>query len=358
MNIPVIDARGIFTKDLIDVYKQKTVVYDFLRSFFPTKQSTTKFVSIAVQRYAELVAVDVERNTEGNRNKFSISTEKIIEPPYFREYYDMTELSLYDRLWSTTDDTINADVYGELVADASEKLDVLKDKIRRAIELQCANVLQTGIVTMNAGGINANINYMRKSSSFADLGSGGYWDVNSNTVDPVTSLAVGANFLRTIGKCTDGEFYIIAGQNALQALLNNTFVQNRGKIYNYALDLLGMPQRQSMGYNFHGEISIEGWRGILMSYPQFYDSAPNTPLPYIQPYNVIMLPKNPRFSLGCAAVARLYSSGPGKPEMYDGFTVSEFTDQRLSAHIVDIKAAPVPVPVAVDQIYTIKATSV
>ena len=101
MNISTTDARALFTKMLVDVYRERTTPTSFLRSFFKVKEGRTKEVSIEVQRGTEMIAVDVERGTEGNRNKFSKSTEKIFVPPYYREYFDATDLDLYDRMFGT-----------------------------------------------------------------------------------------------------------------------------------------------------------------------------------------------------------------------------------------------------------------
>jgi hypothetical protein len=68
MDISVTDARGLFTKMLIDVYQERIKPTAFLRSFFPSETSPTKEVAIEVERGFEKIAVDVFRGTEGNRN--------------------------------------------------------------------------------------------------------------------------------------------------------------------------------------------------------------------------------------------------------------------------------------------------
>jgi len=104
--IAITDARNLFTKKLVAVYLEQPRVFGFLRSFFKTDESDTKEVSIEVQRGTEKEAVDVMRGTEGNRNNMSKSTEKIFVPPYFREYFDATELDLYDRMFGSNEGEI------------------------------------------------------------------------------------------------------------------------------------------------------------------------------------------------------------------------------------------------------------
>jgi hypothetical protein len=107
-SIKTADAKGLVTKMLIDVYRENIQVQSFLRSFFEVKESLAKTISIEVQRGTEKVAVDVERGTDGNRNSVSKSTEKIFLPPYYKEWFDATELDLYDIMFgSETIDSAN-----------------------------------------------------------------------------------------------------------------------------------------------------------------------------------------------------------------------------------------------------------
>lgn len=346
--IAVTDARPLFTKKLVAVYRQLITPTDFLRSFFRVVETPTKEVSIEVQRGFEKVAVDVTRGTEGNRNSFSKSTEKIFVPPVYREYFDITQLTLYDRLFGSTE--IDGAILGALIQDAAAKLKMLQDKIERALEIQCSQVFQTGIVTFSQ---QTNVDFKRKSASLVDLGGGNYWDGGS--VDPVTSLQTACNWLRTVGKATGGTFDAILGDTALLTLLNNTNVQNRAKLFSYALDQITTPQRLAAGQSFHGEISVGSYRVRLWTYPQFYDD-PTTGVstPYIDPKKVILIPENPNFMLAFGAVPQLVDINGGVMPVAGAYVTGEYIDQRATAHILDIKSAPIAVPVAVDQIYTMK----
>src|SRR5689334_17814326 len=143
------DARALFTKTLIDVYQERIKPTGFLRTFFPAKESMSKNVAIEVERMGEKVAVDVVRGSDGNRNTFSRSTEKIFTPPLYKEYFDATELDLYDRvLGSQGNSNVDAKLFAALLDSVSDRLGSLQDKMERAQELQCANVLETGVVTL------------------------------------------------------------------------------------------------------------------------------------------------------------------------------------------------------------------
>ena len=143
------DARALFTKMLADVYQERIRPTAFLRSFFPTVTAPTKEISIEVERMGEKVAVDVIRGTEGNRNMFSRSTEKIFLPPLYREYFDATQLDLYDRVLGSQGNA-QAPLFADLMNKVTDRLGNLQDKIERAIELQR---IQVNRAVTNAGHI-------------------------------------------------------------------------------------------------------------------------------------------------------------------------------------------------------------
>jgi hypothetical protein len=246
-NISTTDARGLFTKMLIDVYAERATPTSFLRSFFPTVTEPTKELSIEVERCTEKIAV---------------------------------ALSMVD-LNTTT----------------------------------------------------------------------GYWTVNGH--DPYADIVTGGNFLRQKGKVQGGTLNAILGSAAFSALLANTVFVARNDLSNLPLDAVRPPQRNSVGASYHGQISAGSYRVNLWSYNEFYDNAQGVSTPYIDEDNVILLPESPRFKLGFAAVPQLFKGGT--PALKQGaFIFGEYMDERNTAHIMDIKSAGIAIPVAVDQIYTMK----
>ena len=77
----------------------------------------------------------------------------------------------------------------------------------------------------------------------------------------------------------------------------------------------------------------------------------------------VILPQKPRFILSYAAVPRLLmgtnqSAAMGSSTTTEGaFVIGDYTDARLTAHIFDIKSAPLFIPVTVDQIYTVQVVA-
>ena len=352
--ISTVEARGEFTKRLVSVYNERTAPSAFLRSFFPSKESMTLEVSIEVRRGTEKIAVDVARGTRGNSNKFTKSTEKIFVPPYYREYFSATDLDFYDRLFSRSE-TVDLDpaTFAEWLDTVMEKIEALRDKIDRAYELQCAEVLDTGIVSLKSGD---NIDFKRKVASMVTL-TGAFWD-NAAT-DPTTSLITGLQFLRTEGKWNGATVNAIMGQDAFQALVNNEKFQKKSDIKDFDLNLIREPQRNAEGAALQGSLSAGSWKVIIWTYPQYYTNTAGAETPYIGSKKVILLPDAPKFVFAFGGIPTLRLTGNNNiPQtiapVRGSYVVGEYLDPRKATHEFDIQSAGIAVPVAVDQLYTLQ----
>jgi hypothetical protein len=349
MNIQTTDAQGLYTKKLIAVYNETIAPTKFLGSFFPDAEPSDSLeLAISATRTNEKIASDVLRGTDGNRNTFSRSTEKIFVSPYFREYWDVTSLDFYDRLWRAS--SISESALSDLINQGVKKTKALQDKIERAYELQRAQVLQTGRLIMSQGiGV---IDFKRKAGSIVDATAAGYF---ANSIDPFPVFEAAGTFLRTVGKVTNPTFVSILGSQAISDLINNAKFQLRQNLFNMSLDAVAAPQRNSEGATYHGTLTAGPYRFELWTYPQYYDNAAGTPTPYIDPKNMIILPANPKFEMGWAAVPQLLE--PGQAPVLGKYIVSQFTDEKKRTREYHIESAGMPILEGVDQVYTAKVVA-
>jgi len=345
MAIPASQAKALFTQMLIDVYQERIAPPTFLRSFFPDKFTPTKYVSIEVERMGENVAVDVMRGTEGNRNTFSKSTEKIYYPPFYREFFDATNEDLYDRVLGSEGST-NTQLFTALLNRVADRLQALQDKIERRKELQCAQVLfGDGVVTMKNGD---NIDFGRKAASIVNTPSQ-YFAANN---DPFAVFQNGCKFIRENGRTNDAVFNAILGETALTNLLANTKFTARQNLFNMALDQVIGPVRNATGASYHGTITAGSYKVQLWAYPQSYkDPDTGTTTQYVDAKKLTIIPVNPRFVMAHCAVPQLIDQ-PGQTPQQGPYVIGNYKDPRKVADEFDIQSAFVAVPVAVDQIYT------
>lgn len=355
-NIAIQDAQKLYTNKLVALLTDRLTPMGALASLFTPTQSWTKNITTQTERVAELIAVDQIRGTSGNSNIFGLSTEKLFTPPYYDEYFDVTQLDGYDQLYADPSALIADIVFGRFLQQSAEKLMLLQDKIERAYELQAASVLKTGIVTLKDG---SSIDFRRKATSIVDLGSGNYWTnggANTSTADPFTSLTAAAVFLRTIGKSPDSVFNVIMGSQVLAAYQSNPAVLKRGLEYHWNMDMLTPAMRTAIGWTMHGRISASSWNFDLISYPNFYDTISGsvvTANEYLDPKSIYIVPKNTKMVMAYAAVPQLLSTGAIAP-VASKFVFTNYPDLELMTHKFHVKSAGVAIPVAVDQIYTIK----
>lgn len=343
LTIPVSDARSLFTKTLIDVYKEKVTPMSFLRSFFQVKETTSKNISIQVQRGTEKVAPDVYRHSSGTRQKMSLSSEKIWTPPYYHPYIVCNEHELYDVAIGAQ----SPEMFARLADELSDEVVGMRNTIERSYELQCSQVLDTGIIVLDSGD---NIDFKRQADSLVDKGAGNYWA--TGTVNPYDDMETACQFLRKEGKSTGGVFNAILGAEALSDFLNNTIVKERADIRRIALDDLQMPQANAEGGVFHGQVSAGSYKVNIWTYEEYYENPDTGVLtPYVDPKKMIMLPLAPRFTMAFAGVPQLITNGNTTPQK-GAYMLQEFIDERAQAHEVHLKSAGLAVPTRVDQMHT------
>lgn len=343
--LPLVQLRNLLTTQTIAVMKETVQPTSFLRSFFPTKTSMTKTVSVEVQRGTEKVAVDVMRGTNSNLNEFGRSTVREYLPPLYDEYFVLSNLDVYDTAIAAQTPASIANV----IEQSAEKMLLMRNKIERAIELQAASVLQTGIVTLSNGD---NINYNRKAASMVDINVGGdYWDTAGS--DPIKDLENACIFLRKVGKAQGQVVNAIMGDTALAAFLNDPAVKSRADIRNMNFDAFAVGLRDSVGSVPIGQVNAGQYIVNIWSYSEFYDNTSNVSTPYIAPGNVIVMPANTQFVTAFAAVPQLLSGGGEAPQRGE-YLISDYIDERGSNHEMRIKSAPLVIPVSIDRIYTMK----
>lgn len=345
-------ARPILTNTVIAVYRESTTVTSFFRSFFTTVIARTRYVSIETKRGTEKVASDVLRGTKGNLNQRKRSTLKTIPPPFYKEGININELEVYDTAFSTLDPAIMA----QLGVETAEEMKDITDKIERAYEIQCAQALLTGVITLTN---QDNIDFKRKAASMPDglanAGAGTYWTVT--TVDPMASLEAGAKFIREVGKAQGDTYNVILGGKALNALLNNPIFQAKYDIKNITLGEVGMPQRNATGASLHGRVSAGSYIFNLWTYPDGYEDDSLVFHQYMDDDKIIILPLQPVGVLSYALVPMLPNMNNAGSSVAGDYVLREWVDLENANHRMEVLSAGVAVPIRIDQIYTQKVVA-
>lgn len=347
VTIQTVDAQALFTKKLIAVYQDRPKPTAFLRSFFPDAPPTdTLELSIQVQRNGEKIAVDVLRGTDGNMNQMEKSTEKIFVPPYFREYFSHEAMSAYETMFRATE--VSDVAFARLINSTADHVLELQEKIERSYELQCGQIFESGIVTINAG---TNIDFKRKGASKVDVSGSAPWTTGGT--DVFAQIQAGCVFLRKTGKIQTHSFDMLCGENAIAALTANTTFLNRQNLFHMQLDQVMVPQKNAVGGVYHGTLTAGPYRVNVWSYPEYYEDPTNsnTLTPYLSANKVHIMPNNPKFSMGFAMTPQLLE--PGEQPTIGKFIISEFVDRKARTREFHVESAGLAIPTAVDQLYSL-----
>lgn len=357
--IPANQALGNFTQQLVTTYKQIPKPTNFLEMFFPTPQSavsSSRYIYWAVRREGEPVAVDVTRGTEGNRNTFSISTDKIMDPPFFKEYFDLTQTDLYYRAWNSAN--ISESAMADYMAWALDHAMSITNKIKRSVELQRSSILNTGQFTLNNGD---TVNFNRRSASIVTASIA--WS-NSTTATPLTDLGAGCEFIRKYGMTSGGNFIAIMAEDAYAEFISCNQVLDRAQKYYLKLTDLQPQFRSANGSSYHGRFDAGSYTVDVFTYPQFYapagsalDGSASTP--FVPAGKVFLIPENPDFITAYGAVPFLPKKGTSPLDiaipgiMRGQYLIGDYMDERNTAWNLAVSSAPIPLPTAVDQMYTL-----
>lgn len=345
------------TKKIIGRFNDYTAPKLGLSTFFKSETTTSKEVSIEVERNRNLIAVDVERGTAGKHNNFDRHTEKIYTPPFFKEKFNFSELDVYNRTFGEGLSP-NATDYVRMIRTADQKLRILQAKIDRAKELQRAQALQTGIVQMKNGD---NIDFKRKASSIVDLGAGNYWDgVTGQTI--LNDISEGVKFVRQEGKSVSRMYDFVMGAEVLGTITGNEDIQKMLDNRNLNIGAIGTTQFNDVtGFNYHGRLSLKNGTIDLWTYDDTYELDNGTHKQYIDENKAVLLPRDfvgKHAHAGVPAIIRDKANAEFPQwikQIAAEYYINNYVDPKITAHMFDISSAPLAIPFSVDRIWTVQA---
>lgn len=340
---------------VIGKFQEDIPVRSGFAGFFPSVKTATLLVDVEVQRDSDTIAVDVQRFTEGNKNKYSKSTEHKYMPPFYEEDYDFATDDVYMNtvaLGVTDQQAVN-----QAIAENSIKgVRGNKKKIDRAIVKQHADVLQTGVVTMKNGD---SIDFRRKAASMKDVGAAQYWDVDGS--DPVAALRGGMKFLREEGNSSSSTVNVVMRGDAMNSFLNNDkvgkFIEARRM---NRIDIVQPQFDNATGMTFHGQVSAGDFMVNLWTYEEKYTNEAGETIYYLDRENVIMLPGDFQGKTVFGGLPYLRESSVGgvatkMPGVKKAdFMLRSYSDEKTLSSGLKLSSAPLAVPFTIDKIATLK----
>lgn len=278
----------------------------FLSGFFQTPEQNfhnSEKIEIDVQRDDEEIAIVIQDLSVGARqNEMGKYVAKAFTPPIFDEEGNINAFNLIKRM-PGENPYADPDFQGHAIAQSFQIFRRLEMKVRRAIELQCAQVLQEGKITHkdSAGNTLYVLDYQPRSAHFVTVSTP--WAADGTTGNPFTDIASLANLLRRNGRKNPTR--LIFGSTALQRFMNSAVV--KAQLANVGMQNLFQiaPATRGEGASFVGRFWIENYWYEIWSYEGGYRN-PQTGnfTPYVDPFKVIMLGDG-RLDLSFGAIPRI-----------------------------------------------------
>ncbi len=343
----------------IQLYTQMRSPNGFLSRFFTMKPGgnySGKKVAIDIQRFDEDVAIAITKCSGPNLNDIDEFTTKEFTPPAYGEAFPVDVCELLERMAGTDPYTAayQSDA-AQLMAIMAKGFMIIDDKIKRAVELQASQILQTGKLTLTnkAGTEVYTLDFLPKASHFPTVGVS--WS-NTATADPLGDLEALAEVIRADGKI-DSDM-LIMGKTALRNFLKNEDVQ--AVLDNRRIDIGAIrPEMVDSGATFYGYVWVGTYRMEIWTYPDTYkDPQTGNPTKYIADDKVVILSSNTRLDMTSAKVPlplgpdpRVAGLMPGRmtsrEEGYD-VTPNLYASQNGKQIMGELESRPLLVPVQID----------
>jgi hypothetical protein len=274
---------------LIEMYLEESEAPLFLSGFFrspPENFHTTEEVEFDVQRDSEQVAIVIkDLSLPPNHNESTLYTNKRIKPPIYDEEGAVTAFDMIQRQPGQSTNA-SPNYLANATRQAFQIYRKLENKIRRAIELQASQVLQTGQLTLidkNGTSVYA-VDFGPKGTHFVTPTA---WAANGATGDPLADIESLGTVIRRDGKRVPNR--LIFGLGAYGRFLANTKVKERLLQTRGAL-IEAAPQVRGLGATFQGWIWAGHYRFEMWTYDGFYQHPQTGALtPFIGDNKVVML---------------------------------------------------------------------
>jgi hypothetical protein len=303
------------TRRFLNAYIEQSGSPLFLASLFTPEFHNSKKVELDVYREDTSVAIAIVDPTTGSRVIAGDSFENNEwEPPAYNEEFVLSGAELYER---TVGESPFADVPFLVRARKSFERGIRRaeSRVRRAVELQCSQLLSTGVVTCrDANGVALKTVTYGQDSTLRP-GASVDWDEASPKI--YSDLAGLCAVIRNRGHMRVGKF--IVGRLALAALLQDSKIQS---LFDNRRMELGMinPTVQHESAVRLGDIRIEGNLVELWTYDATYkDPQTGTETPFIGDWSVVAVGAQADLRLAFGALAlpiapdpRLAALAPGR----------------------------------------------
>jgi len=292
---------------MLRVYLQTAAPLAFLSGLFgspPQNFHNSEEVELDIVRSEEDIAIVVQSLSAGYRyNTLDTATNKSFKPPIFKEAFPINAFDLLKRS-AGNDPFMNPDFRAALIERIFNGAQKIEAKIRRSIEMQASQILQTGVVTLTDinGTALYSIDYKPKTSHFPTAGT--VWGQTGAT--PAADIDSLAEQVRTDGLADPDELYF--GVDAFEEFIKDTDIQNRLDIRRLEGSRVVSMEKRGNGGTYRGSVEIGNYKYDMWTYGGRYkDPATGTATQYLSPEKVVVRASSGRLDATFGAIPNIAS---------------------------------------------------
>lgn len=290
---------------MIPAYIQMAMPTMFLSGFFqspPQNFHTSEEVEIDIVRSDEDISIAIQDLSTGYRyNSDDLYTNKGFKPPIHKEAIPINSFDLIKRM-PGMNPFESPDFRANAILRLFNGMTKVERKIRRAIELQASQVLQTGIVTLtDSNGVAVyTIDYKPKATHFPTAGTA--WDqAGSDKIGDLNSLA---EVIRNDGLSNPDE--LTFGVDAFEQFIKDEEVQKRYDNRRIDQGRISPMEMRGQGGNYRGVVEIGNYRFDIWTYGGRYkDPQTGNKIQYVDPAKVIMRDSTARLDATFGAIPNI-----------------------------------------------------
>jgi hypothetical protein len=313
---------GNTTKVMLEAYKEEREPIGFFAGQFTVPRNgihNSEVVEIDIKRNGKKIAIPVKDLTTGARtNVQDAFTNKELKPAVLREKTVINAFSLVKRDAGEIPFKRDAreipydspDFRGKALMRAMDAGSEMNDKIQRTIELQGAQVLQTGTITLNDEKGNAiyQISFSPKATHFPTV-SVDWTDAGSDKIGDLKSLCDVIN--------SDGKHFpdmLEIGDEAYELLINDDAVKDKLDLTRLLGSGIVPLERLGNGGTYRGTIEVGSYKLDIWTYPQSYeDPQTGNDTKYLGARNVIVRASSGRLDATFGLIPKIGGRDPRLP---------------------------------------------
>jgi len=293
------------TSRMLGAYVQEQVPTLYLSGMFESPQQnfySGESVEIDIVRSDEDIAIVIQDLSTGHRmNSTDLYTNKQFTPPIYKEAVAINSFDLLKRM-PGNDPFQDPDYRADVMTRLTSGMVKVQRKIRRSIELQASQILQTGILTLTdeTGAALYTLDYKPKASHFPTSGTA--WGTAG--ADPLGDILALANVIRNDGLSDPDELHF--GENAYQTFIQDDTVQKHlnGRRIDQG-SVVPMTPRGAGG-NHRGFIDIGNYTYQIFTYGGRYkDPQTGAKIPYLDTGKVIVRASSGRMDATFGAIPNI-----------------------------------------------------